>query len=97
MGDAFALTMPCRAMLAASAAERERAMDTSTELALRAIVRGLLDSNAITPEQVRSVASSLKDAAQAAMNRADPVTAKELISLSKGIKLDTTVGLEHPA
>ena len=72
-------------------------MDTSTELALRAIVRGLFHSNAITAEQVGRVTSSLKDAAQAAMNRADPVTAKELVSLSKGIKLDTAIGLAHPA
>jgi len=66
-------------------------MDIATQLALRAIVRGLFHADAIDGDQVRAVCTSLKDAAGAAMDRKDPVAAKELVALSKGIKTDTAV------
>lgn len=66
-------------------------MDSGTELAIRAVVRGLFHSDAISADQVRSVMSALKDAAGAAMDRREPDTAKELIALCKGVHLDTAV------
>jgi hypothetical protein len=66
-------------------------MDLATQLALRAIVRGLFNSNAINSIQVRSVADALKDAAGVAMERREPDSAKELLALAKGIKTDTAV------
>lgn len=72
-------------------------MDLATQLALRAIVRGLYHSEAISASQVRSVMAALKDAAGAAMDRRDADTCKELIALGKGIRLDTAVEppIEH--
>ncbi len=69
-------------------------MDLGTELAIRAVVRGLFHSDAIAAEQVRGVMSALKDAAGAAMERHDPATAKELISLYKRARLDTAVSMQ---
>jgi hypothetical protein len=66
-------------------------MDLGTELAIRAVVRGLFHGNAISADQVRGVMSALKDAAGAAMDRHDPSTAKELVSLCKGLRADTAV------
>jgi hypothetical protein len=66
-------------------------MDPGTELALRAILRGLYHSDAINADQVRAVGAALKDAAGAAMERHDPTTAKELLALAKGIKTDTAI------
>ena len=72
-------------------------MDLGTELAIRAVVRGLFHTDAISADQVRGVMSALKDAAGAAMDRHDPVTAKELIALCKGVRLDTAVNTHEPA
>ena len=66
-------------------------MDTGTELAIRAVIRGLFHSEAINADQVRAVMSALKDAAGAAMDRQDPEMAKRLIALGKGVRLDTAV------
>jgi hypothetical protein len=66
-------------------------MDLATQLAFRAIVRGLYDSNAIGSEQVRAVASALKDAAGVAMDQGEPEPAKALVALAKGIKIDVAV------
>ncbi|MFW2853813.1 hypothetical protein ACM61V_18230 [Sphingomonas sp. TX0543] len=66
-------------------------MDSGTELAIRAVVRGLFHSDAINANQVRAVMSALKDAAGAAMDRREPATAKELVALCKGVHLDTAV------
>ncbi len=71
-------------------------MDLGTELALRAIVRGLFHTDAVNADQVRGVISALKDAAGAAMDRHDPATAKELIALCKGVRLDTAVTMHEP-
>jgi hypothetical protein len=66
-------------------------MDTVTEYALRAIVRGLSQANAINAEHVRAISAALKDSAGAAMDRHEPDGAKALLSLAKGIKSDTAV------
>ncbi|CAN5749229.1 hypothetical protein BH11PSE6_BH11PSE6_25900 [soil metagenome] len=66
-------------------------MDLATELAIRAVVRGLYHNDAIDPAQVRGVTAAIKDAAGAAMDRQDPEAAKQLIALCKGIKLDTAI------
>jgi hypothetical protein len=71
-------------------------MDLATELAVRAVVRGLFHSDAITVDQVRAVMNALKDAAGAAMERHDPETAKQLVALCKGVRLDTAVGTHQP-
>jgi hypothetical protein len=71
-------------------------MDTGTELAIRAVIRGLYYSDAINAAQVRSVMHALKDAAGAALGRHDPETAKELIALTKGVRLDTAVSASDP-
>lgn len=67
-------------------------MDLATQLALRAIIRGLFNSDAISADQVRAVMSALKDAGGAAMDRAEPEVTKELVALCKGIRADTAVG-----
>lgn len=72
-------------------------MDLATELAIRAVVRGLFHSDAIDADQVRGVMSALRDAAGAAMDRHDPETAKELIALCKGVRQDTAVTSHEPA
>ena len=72
-------------------------MDLATELAIRAVVRGLFHTDAISADQVRGVMSALKDAAGAAMDRHDPATAKELVSLCKGVRLDTAMSMHEPA
>ncbi len=66
-------------------------MDLGTELAIRAVIRGLFHHDAIDAGQVRGVMAALKDAAGGAMDRHDPDTAKELIKLCKGVRLDTAV------
>jgi hypothetical protein len=66
-------------------------MDLATELAIRAVVRGLYHHDAIAAAQVRGITVALKDAAGAAMDRRDPDAAKRLIALCKGIKLDTAI------
>ena len=66
-------------------------MDLATELAIRAVVRGLYHHDAIGAAQVRGVTAALKDAAGAAMEQRDPDAAKQLVSLCKGIKLDTAI------
>jgi hypothetical protein len=66
-------------------------MDAETELALRAILRGLFHAEAISADHIRAVGMSLKDAAGAAMDRHEPVAAKKLLALAKGIKTDTAV------
>lgn len=66
-------------------------MQTAAELAIRAVVRGLFQSNAINAGQVQAVTAALKDAAGGAMDRHDPDTAKELIALCKAIKADTAL------
>jgi hypothetical protein len=66
-------------------------MDLATQLALRAIVRGLFHSDAISSGQVRAVADALKDAAGVAIDQREPDVAKELLALVKGIKTDTAV------
>lgn len=66
-------------------------MDTGTEFALRAIVRGLFRSEAIDPQQVRAIVSALKDAAAEAAERREPQDAHELAALAKGIRADTAV------
>jgi hypothetical protein len=71
-------------------------MDTGTELAIRAVIRGLFHSDAIDAPQVRAVMHALKDAAGAAMDRHDPETAKELIALCKGVRADTAVSSGEP-
>ena len=63
-------------------------MDLATELALRAIIRGLLHSDAISTRQVRGVLDALKDAAAEAMDRREPDTAKQLLALGKAIRAD---------
>lgn len=68
-------------------------MDTGTELAIRAVIRGLFHSDAINPDQVRGVMHALKDAAGAAMDRRDPETAERLVALCKGVRLDTAVSV----
>ena len=72
-------------------------MDTGTELAIRAVIRGLYHADAISADQVRSVMAALKDAAGAAMDRHEPETAKELVALCKGVRLDTAVLTHEPA
>ena len=72
-------------------------MDLATELALRAVVRGLFQSGAIGPDQVRALMSALKEAAGIAMDRHEPETAKELVALCKGLRLDTAVSTHEPA
>ena len=67
-------------------------MDKVTELALRAIVRGLFHTDAITSDQVLGVCAALKDEAGAAQDRYEPEEAKELLALCKRIKADTVVG-----
>ena len=66
-------------------------MDTGTELAIRAIIRALYNTEAINARQVRGIMSALKDAAGAALDRREPETAKMLASLCKGVHLDTAV------
>ncbi|RYD71338.1 MAG: hypothetical protein EOP84_25055 [Verrucomicrobiaceae bacterium] len=66
-------------------------MDKATELAIRAIVRGLYHTDAIDAAQVRGVCAALKDAAGAAQERYEPEDAKAILTLCKGIKLDTAV------
>jgi len=66
-------------------------MDLATELAIRAVVRGLYHHDAIGAAQVRGITAALKDAAGAAMDQRDPEAAKQLVSLCKGIKLDTAI------
>jgi hypothetical protein len=70
-------------------------MDSGTELAIRAVLRGLFQSDAISADQVRGVMTALKDAAGVAMDRHDPDTAKELIALCKAVRTDTAVN-PHP-
>ena len=72
-------------------------MDTGTELAIRAVIRGLFHTDAISADQVRGVMAALKDAAGAAMERHDPVTAKELVALCKGLRADTAVTTHESA
>jgi len=67
-------------------------MERSIELALRAIVRGLFHSDAVTNDQVMSICAALKDAAGAVQARYEPDDANELLSLAKGIKADTGIG-----
>jgi hypothetical protein len=66
-------------------------MDTASQFALRAIVRGLFHSDAIDPHQVRAIVSALKDAAAEAAERRKPQDAHELVALAKGIRADTAV------
>jgi hypothetical protein len=66
-------------------------MDTVTEYALRAIVRGLFHASAINAENVRAISAALKESAGAAMDRHEPDCAKALLSLAKGIKTDAAV------
>ena len=66
-------------------------MDTSTELALRAVIRGLCQSKAIDGGQVRGVVSALKAEAGAAMDRHEPEIAKALVALCKGIRADQSL------
>ena len=66
-------------------------MDTATQFALRAIVRGLFHSDGIDPQQVRAIVSALKDAAAEAAERREPHDAHELAALAKGIRADTAV------
>lgn len=66
-------------------------MDMATELAIRAIVRGLYDNGAIGAVHVHGITAALKESAGAAMEQRNPDTAKELLSLCKGIKQDTAV------
>ena len=66
-------------------------MDNATQLALRAIVRGLFHTDAISADQDRGICTALKDAAGAAQEQYEPVDAKELLGLCKGIKSDTAV------
>ncbi len=72
-------------------------MDSGTELAIRAVIRGLFHTDAISADQVRGVMSALKDAAGAAMDRHDPDTAKELVNLCKGVRVDTAVSTHENA
>jgi len=72
-------------------------MDNGTELAIRAVIRGLFHSDAINTDQVRGVMAALKDAAGAAMDRHEPETAKELVALCKGVRADTAVSTHEPA
>jgi hypothetical protein len=66
-------------------------MDLATQLALRAIVRGLFHSDAVGSAQVRAIADALKDAAGAAMDSREPESAKALLALAKGIKTDAAI------
>lgn len=70
-------------------------MDLETELALRAIMRGLYHSDAISSDTVRAVMAALKEAVGAAMERRDAQACKELLALGKGIRLDTAVDPHH--
>jgi hypothetical protein len=70
-------------------------MDLGTELALRAIMRGLYHSDAISSDTVRAVMAALKEAAGAAMDRREGQACKELLALGKGIRLDTAVEPHH--
>lgn len=72
-------------------------MDNGTELAIRAVIRGLFHTDAISADHVRGVMAALKDAAGAAMDRHDPVMAKELVALCKGMRADTAVTTHDPA
>ena len=72
-------------------------MDTGTELAIRAVIRGLFHTDAISADQVRGVMAALKDAAGVAMDGHDPVTAKELVALCKGMRADTAVNTHESA
>ncbi|WP_336952420.1 hypothetical protein [Sphingobium aromaticivastans] len=66
-------------------------MDSGTELAIRAIIRGLFQSDAINRHQVQAIMSALKEAAGGAQEGRDAETAKELAALCKHIHLDTGV------
>lgn len=66
-------------------------MAKPTELALRAVVRGLYHSEAISSDQVRAVCDALKDAAGAAQDNYEPRDAKELLALCRGIKAVTAL------
>jgi hypothetical protein len=63
-------------------------MDISTQLALRAIVRGLLHSDAVETTRVQNVVAALKDAAAAAQDRREADVCKDLVALAKGIRAD---------
>lgn len=66
-------------------------MDTGTELAIRAVIRALFHTDAINKEQVQGIMSALKDAAGGALDCRDSDAAKALVSLCKGVHLDTDV------
>jgi len=66
-------------------------MELGTELAIRAVIRGLYHSDAIDARQVRSVMSALADAAGAALDRREADISKALTRLRKGIHADTAV------
>lgn len=66
-------------------------MDSGTELAIRAVIRGLFQTDAISRKQVQGVMSALKEAAGGAQDGRDAETAKELVALCKHIHLDTGV------
>lgn len=70
-------------------------MDLGTELALRAIMRGLYQSDAISSDTVRAVMAALKEAASVELDRRDAQACKELLALGKGIRLDTAVEPHH--
>jgi hypothetical protein len=71
-------------------------VDLGTELAIRAVVCGLYNSEAISADQVRGVIGALKEAAGTAMDRQEPDAAKELVKLCKGIRIDTAVTTGAP-
>ena len=66
-------------------------MDSGTELAIRAIIRALFQSDGINRHQVQGIMSALKEAASGAQAGRDAETAKELAALCKHIHLDTGV------
>lgn len=66
-------------------------MDNGTELAIRAIIRGLFQTAVIDRQQVQGIMSALKQAAATAQDGRDAETAKQLAALSRHIHQDTGV------
>ncbi|MEA3001666.1 MAG: hypothetical protein QOH81_454 [Sphingomonadales bacterium] len=69
-------------------------MDVPTHLALQAIIRGLLDSGAITAEHVHGIAAALHRAEMTRRERHCSVDAYELMQLARDISSDA--GMADP-
>lgn len=67
-------------------------MDATTQLALRAIVRGLHQGGILGEEQTRTIMSALQAFAESEGGQGRPVDAAELVRLSRDIGKD--VGIE---